>query len=815
MWSMNMLVCNALGSENLLLNPNFEFHAFDNHRHGKDNSHTSHNVAFWNTDKWGDITVMRESHVPNEIRPDFSTHNIVSIRPGKKFQQFFALPEVGLAHGDYVNLYVNGYQKTPGAIKATIKIMKLDSEDGTWEPTSFGMKDKRTFSKHSRGELVVAAKYEVSSSDIGTIALEIEDAKVLGQVNENDNSSSVNINAIGIVIEFTNTSTQADVYVYSPSLTKKTKAVARNYSSREMVPYYCSIPRTIQKLWKGQAVHIMVMGSSIDRGSANPQMYLYDENPSSNTFKEPIAQGEFDPNLIDRPELNGYYGYWQHYFSYTGRLRLELMRKFNLPVSKICLNFMAVDGSCVGEAHSGLKEYCSLSIPPSEADNGHKAGTTWKQLYPGLFSRPEGPRPDLIIFGSGANEKTDTPDEVAVFEGMIRWIQRNYPNTEFLFSQFQNFGGYTSNPGDMQAISLRYQIPFLDYGKIGDDVVRWCNRYSLVPKDGHPQAAAHYIWFKQIEKAFECWDPILPGKAQLQLPERIHHNSYGWEGDMTLYKASDSERINGNKFIFDDTVINCWADVDCGQPMAYVDGARINLKRKFPKHDIRNSMSRYGRCRLGDRHILEVDGEGAELTYVDAKNCPDKLFLGVDSPRWNFEPDKIIDFVSKWGSPYGSKQMVMQPGSAIEIDVVCTDVSVAYVDSLKGGTLQVFIDGEEKLSMPTNIPFVDIKKNKEYMENRKGILNLGFGVHHIRIEASDAEVAFLGIFTYDSRSNRDFERQLVGYATAGQTIPFSLPFKNRPFVICSDSLKIEFKDIQKDRLIFSGVGSGMYQVIGQ
>ena len=179
---------------------------------------------------------------------------------------------------------------------------------------------------------------------------------------------------------------------------------------------------------------------------------------------------------------------------------------------------MACDGSGVGEAHSALKEYCSLSLPPSPEINGQKKGNSWKELYPGLFSRPEGPGPDLVIFGSGANEKTDTPDEIAVFEGMIRWIQQHYPNTEFLFCQFQNFGGYTSNPGDLQALSLRYQIPYMDFGKSGDDIVRWCNRYALVPLDGHPQAAAHYLWFKQLEKAFECWDPIVPGQAQLQLP---------------------------------------------------------------------------------------------------------------------------------------------------------------------------------------------------------------------------------------------------------------------------------------------------------
>ena len=38
---------------------------------------------------------------------------------------------------------------------------------------------------------------------------------------------------------------------------------------------------------------------------------------------------------------------------------------------------MACDGSCIGEAHSGLAEYCSLSVPPSPGANGHKSGKSW------------------------------------------------------------------------------------------------------------------------------------------------------------------------------------------------------------------------------------------------------------------------------------------------------------------------------------------------------------------------------------------------------------------------------------------------------
>ena len=458
------------------------------------------NVAYWNTDSWGDIEVFRESHVSENIRPDFSTQNLVAIKPGKKFWQFFTLPEAGLAHGEHINLSVYCFQSSANNLKAKIKIMKLDSESGEWSPKDYGFADKREFPKHSRGELVVAKEYFAMSRETGTVQLKILDAEIIGKFTKGEKSNSSDINTIGIQAEFENTSEQDTVWIYSPRLTKNENTPIS--VSRQMIPYYTNIPRTIQKLWKGEPVHIIVMGSSIDRGSANPPMYLYDEDPSSDKFKEPLSERIFDANLVNRPDLEGYYGWWSHYFSYFGRLKLELMRKFNLSADKICMNVMARDGSCVGEAHSGLREYCSLSIPPNPDGNGHKAGKTWQELYPELFSRKDGPRPDLIIFGSGANEKTDTPDEVAVFEGTIRWIQHNYPNTEFLFCMWQNFGEYTPNPGDLQALALRYQIPFIDFGKTNDQLFRWCNRYTLVPIDGHPQAAGHYIWFKQIEKAF-------------------------------------------------------------------------------------------------------------------------------------------------------------------------------------------------------------------------------------------------------------------------------------------------------------------------
>lgn len=800
---------------NLLQNPDFDFHAFTNHRDGNASSFTSNNVAFWNTDAWKDITVTRESHVDPKIRPAQSVHNMVSIAPGKKFRQFFSIPEASLSHGDKISLSVDGYQNKPNALKASIKILKIDSEDGTWTPVDFGYSDKRTFPKHARGEFVTAKSYDATSDKTGNIELKINGAEIIGKFTDDKESHSGDINTIAICVEFENTSKDASVWIYSPCLSKSNEALKGLAPARPMVAYYRSIPRTIQKLWKGETIHIMIMGSSIDRGSANPPMYLYNEDQASPDFKKPLSERLFEAAKINRPDLEGHFGWWNHYFSYGGRLKLELMKKFNIPANKICLTFMACDGSCVGEAHSGLKDYFSLSLPPSDGMTGHKTGTKWTELFPDLFNRPQGPGPDLVIFGSGANEKTDTPDEVAVFEGMIRWIQRHNPNTEFLFCQFQNYGAYTPNPGDMMALALRYQIPYLDYGKIGDDVIRWCNKLTMVPADGHPQAAAHYLWFKQVEKAFECWDPVMPGIAQLQLPERTHKNTYGWEGEMISF-GEKNPRIKGNKFIFEDTAVNCWGKVDeKTNPEAFIDGVKATFAkpRNLPKRDIRNSFFRCGAYTLGDRHILEVTGDSV-LTEVDAKICPDRRYFPVDNKLWkNSLP--VAEFKSEWGAPYGTKQLTLKAGESIEIDAVCTDISVAYVDVSEGGDLSVSVDGLEKLVQPTNVPFTDVEKKTHFLENRKGILKLGFGLHKIKISAAKAPVSVLGLYTYDSRPNRSMERRLSGFAYAGETVTFSLPFKTRPFVTCGKNIAVKTDDVSSDKVTFSGEGNGYFEVTGE
>ncbi len=806
---------------NLLLNPRFEFHSFANHREGRAVSYESHDVAFWNTDAWGDITVMRESHAPEDVRPDFSTGNLVRIEPGKRFWQFVTLAEAGVAPGEAVSLSVRGWQAEAGALRATLKLMKLDSEDGEWSPAEFGMADQRTFPRHSRGELVVAESYEATSDARGRVELRIEHAEIIGHFTPGEESHSADVNTVGLMVELTNTLEAVEgedrgVWVYAPTLTADGPATPARRPAREMRALYRHIPRTIQKLWKGEPIHVLLMGSSIDRGSANPPLYLYDEDPESPTFKQPLADGEFDGELVGRPDLDGYYGWWRHYFSYTGRLKRELMRKFDLGPDKLLFHWMACDGSCVGEAHSGLAEYCSLSLPPEPNTNGHAAGRTWEQLYPELFSRPGGPGPDLVIFGSGANEKTDTPHEAAVYEGMIRWVQRHYPGCEFLFCQFQNQGGYTPNPGDLQAIGLRYGIPFCDYGLVGDRLTRWVNRRALVPRDGHPQAAAHYLWFKQLERAFETWDPIEAGQPQELLPERLHPNSYGWEGEMVLFER-ESARIVGNRFILEDTAFNAFASAaEDEEPQPVVDGEQLaGSRRGQPSYDLRNSWFRYGNLRLGDRHILEAKGPGAELKYVDAKVCPNRRVIGVESPRWDLGGADVTEFASEWGAPFGDRQAMLQPGASFTIDVVATDISVAYVDAADAGTLRVLVDGEERLMQPANVAFTDCDGGEHYLENRKGVLDLGYGLHRVTLEATDAPVSVLGVFTYDARSNRDAERRITGMAAPGETVAITPPLAARPLVICTGGLAARYEDTAPDRVTFSGAGPGAYELVGE
>jgi hypothetical protein len=742
--------------------------------------------------------------------------NVVVIHPGKSLHQFSLLSEMGLDCGEHVSLSVFGHQAKPKSLRAAIRMMRLDSDEGNLSPKEYGLADARTFPKHSRGELVADPSFSSESGDATEFELKVERAMIPLGFTESATKSTKQPNVIGVTVEFTNVGTE-DVWIYAPCLVRGDSALNRLAESRAMPDYYRGIPRTIQKLWRGDPLHIIVMGSSIDRGSANPRMVPYDENPRSATFKQPLTKStDFDGAVIGHPEWNDYIGWWQHHFMYGGRLRQLLMQKFNYPMDRLLLNTMACDGSCIAESHSGLEAYATMRLPPEAAVNGHTKGRTWQELYPAVFARPEGARPDLVIFGSGANEKVDGADEVAAFEGAIRWFQRHYPGIEFVFCMWQNRESYTPNTGHLRELSLRYQIPFVDLGRAISETTRHCNSYALVPSDGHPQAAAHYLWAKQLERVFDVADPIHSGVAQLLLPERLSHRTVGWEGEATTYDAGDL-RLRGNRgFILDDTFVNLWATTKDELVGVRLDGAPDEASRRRPSRarDPRNSTFATGRLSLGDRHIIEVTGKESAFVAVDSKAALNRQWIGVTSPRWKL-PAKAEPFVSEWGAPYGDSVVKVLPDAEAVTEFVGSDLSVAYADAADGGDLIVLVDGKEQLRAAANQAFTDASGKALYMENRRGVRGLAYGWHRVQVKAEGRPVRLLGVFTYDTRSNRQSERVERGRAFPGESIRFSAPFESRPWIVSSGGLQVTLENTSATGVKFTGTGEGSYEVIGE
>jgi hypothetical protein len=801
---------------NLLLNPDLGFHAFANSRTGLAASYRSGSVACWNQDAYSDAEGYRAPRV-TAFRPRFPVDGVVAIHPGKRFYQFSLLAEMDLDHGDRVSLSVYGHQAEPEALEASVHLMRLDSAAGEWSPADYGQADKRRFPRHSRGELVRGPSYSARSGPAGDFEVRVENAEIVGAFTEDPDHSTDQPNTIGLEVEFVNRSKSADVWIYSPCLSRSPTALNRLPPSRALPVLYRGIPRTIQKLWRGEPLHLMVMGSSIDRGSANPPQYLYDEDPRSPTFKQPLTGTEFEGKRVGHPEWDPYVAWWQHYFMYGGRLRRLLMEKFDYPMDRLLLNTMACDGSSISEAHSGLAEYASLSLPPDPGANGHRSGKSWRELYPALFARPEGPRPDLVIFGSGANEKVDGADEVALFEGAIRWFQRHYPDTEFLFCMWQNRESYTPNTGHLAELALRYQIPVIDLGRTLNLATRYCNSYALVPKDGHPQAAGHSLWAKQLERAFDVADPVESGIAQLQLPERLSPYTLGWEGEIHTYGAEDPRLHHGTGFILDETMVNLWATSKDAEVGIRVDGKPHSGSRRGPMsaRDNRNSTFATGLLSLGDRHVVEVTGTEARLVAADAKTALGRRWIGIESAAWQRGDLKPVPFSSRWGAPYGSRQVLLPAGRSMEIDLPGTDFSVAYADQPDGGTLRLEVDGREAVSTPANVPFVTAAGEREFMENRKGVRGLPYGLHTLRVRAEGRPVALLGVFSYDTRPNRSHERVERGSAAPGEEVAFSAPFQARPVVLCTGGLRAMPVDIHADRVRFTGTGPGDYEIVGE
>ncbi len=807
----------AQTATNLLLNPTLEFISFDNSRTGAGVEHHSSSIAGWEQAAYGDAEAWRAAR-QTAFRTPFMVDNAVLLHPGKSLHQFALLSELGLDGNEAVSLSVYGHQGAPQSLQAAIRMMRLDSENGEWSPKDFGLADARTFPKHSRGELTAAPSFTQASGAEHDFELKVENAVIPFGFTESGTKSTAQPNVIGIIVEFTNTSKE-DVWLYSPCLTRGPKALNHLPEGRTKPAFYRSLPRTMQKLWRGDPLHIIVMGSSIDRGSANPQMVPYDEDPKSPTFKQPLVKTtSFDGAVIGHPEWNDYIGEWRHHFGYGGRFRQWLMQRFNYPMDRLLLNIMACDGSCISESHSGLDDYASLKLPPDPAANGQGKGKSWQELYPAVFARPEGARPDLVIFGSGANEKVDGADEVAAFEGAIRWYQRHYPGIEFVFCMWQNRESYSPNTGHLRELSLRYQIPFIDLGRAISETTRYCNSSALVPNDGHPQAAAHYLWERQLERAFDVGGPIEPGIAQLQLPERLSSYTPGWEGDVRTYNEGDKRLRHNKGLILDDTFVNLWAKTKDETVTVHVDGVvDEGSRRKATKaRDGRNSSFAKGRLSLGDRHIVEVSGNESAFIAADSKMAVNRQWRAIGYAPWRLSVKmEMLHYHSEWGAPYGETLATLSPDITASLSFTGTDVSIAYVDAADGGEMVVLVDGEEKLRTSTSQPFTDAEGKTLYMENRKGIRGLPYGWHEVVVKSASKTVHLLGAFTYDLRPNRSAERIERGESRGGDVITFSAPFKARPLVICHDGLTVNIEDVTTTSVKFSGEGLGSYEIVGE
>nr|MBC8443124.1 hypothetical protein [PVC group bacterium] len=168
----------AESNTNLLRNPGFRFHARD--VTGRPGGTQSHNVACWNCDAWGDITVGSAADV-TVFRPTCGKANVVRIRPGKRFYQFATLPEIGCQLGDPLSFSVPGYQRSRGSLRARMTLMRIESADGTWSPADLGISDKRVFSRHGRGELVPGPMLEqTTDATEGAFTAKLEGLKVKG-----------------------------------------------------------------------------------------------------------------------------------------------------------------------------------------------------------------------------------------------------------------------------------------------------------------------------------------------------------------------------------------------------------------------------------------------------------------------------------------------------------------------------------------------------------------------------------------------------------------------------------------------------------
>ena len=129
--------------------------------------------------------------------------------------------------------------------------------------------------------------------------------------------------------------------------------------------------------------------------------------------------------------------------------------------------------------------------------------------------------------------------------------------------------------------------------------------------------------------------------------------------------------------------------------------------------------------------------------------------------------------------------------------------------------MAVEVDGRPALRVSTREPFVAADGRKLLLENRKATGQFPYGMHVLRITASDGPVALLGAFAYDTRSNRAHERVLRGTAGPGESVEFTQPFQARPVVFCTGGLRVEPADLTGAAVRFGGTGPGSYEITGE
>lgn len=366
---------------NLLVNGAFNFHAFENSRKGEASAGKSGSVACWDQDAYRDCEVFRSPGVVSFV-PSFPTEGVVVIHPGKSLSQFILLSEAGLDPGDHVSLSVFGHQTSPKALRTRVLMMQVDGAVGEWSPADYKLDDKRMFTRCARGELTPVPGAMGDSGTDPDFELQLANVEIIGSAPKQiatEVATTPRPMTLGVTVKFRNVS-ERDVWVYSPCLSQGSQALNRLPAARNVPTLYRHLPRTMQKLWRGEPLHIIHTGYSSDCGDANPPLYFYDEDPQSPTFKQP-QQREFDGTLIGRPEWNDYIPRWNFHFMQWGRMRAALTRKYDYPINRLLLNTMACGGSLLCEAHSGFADYAALSIPPGPA-NGHRAGKPWPELYP-------------------------------------------------------------------------------------------------------------------------------------------------------------------------------------------------------------------------------------------------------------------------------------------------------------------------------------------------------------------------------------------------------------------------------------------------